>query len=444
VIDVDAQACIGCQACLQGCPYDALYINESKGTAEKCHFCVHRTERGLAPACAVVCPTEAIVPGDFHDPQSVVSKLRAEGHLTARKVEAGTGPNVLYREVAQSGLDPLQTNASGGYLWAAQREGDWLDAERFRAADPASATEARTTYDVDRSSPFAKAAGMDPLSYMRRYGAFEIPYAGQRRYEAPRNEHGSTEPTGFQTPSGKLEIHSATLADWGWGEHATPGYISSHVHWRELDAAAGEMVLLPTFRLPTLIHTRSANSKWLQEISHTNPLWMHPRDAERLGVSVGELVRVRTTIGYFVPRLWVTEGIHPGVVACSHHAGRWHLHREVGSERLASALVDIKREGSTFFVRQKQGVEPFESDDPDTSRIWWKEIGVNQNLTFPVQPDPVSGEDRFGDIRVDTEKSRRVYREWLALTRPAPGPDRLRRPRWLHRPTRPSDETYRL
>ena len=38
-------------------------------------------------------------------------------------------------------------------------------------------------------------------------------------------------------------------------------------------------MLLPTFRLPTLIHTRSGNAKWLYEISHTNPLWLHPEDA---------------------------------------------------------------------------------------------------------------------------------------------------------------------
>ena len=38
-----------------------------------------------------------------------------------------------------------------------------------------------------------------------------------------------------------------------------------------MDAARGEMVLLPTFRLPTLIHTRSGNAKYLNEISHRNP-----------------------------------------------------------------------------------------------------------------------------------------------------------------------------
>ncbi|GIT45864.1 MAG: hypothetical protein Ct9H300mP12_04490 [Acidimicrobiales bacterium] len=46
---------------------------------------------------------------------------------------------------------------------------------------------------------------------------------------------------------------------------------------------AGERILVPTFRIPTLIHTRSSNSQWLNEISHRHPLWLHPSDAEQLG-----------------------------------------------------------------------------------------------------------------------------------------------------------------
>ncbi|HKX46218.1 MAG TPA: 4Fe-4S dicluster domain-containing protein, partial [Planctomycetota bacterium] len=97
IVDVDPKACIGCKGCMQACPYDALYLNASKGTAEKCHFCAHRTERGLAPACVVVCPTEALVPGDFDDPTSRVSRMKATGELAARRTEVGTGPNVWYR-----------------------------------------------------------------------------------------------------------------------------------------------------------------------------------------------------------------------------------------------------------------------------------------------------------------------------------------------------------
>ena len=148
IVDVNPDRCIGCKSCMQGCPYDALYINPHSGTAEKCHFCAHRTEVGLAPACAVVCPTEAIIPGDFDDPDSVVSRMRREHDLVARKTEAGTGPNVFYREVTPAGIDPGQTNLSKGFIWSQNPTGERFDAEAFRAASEQA--QARTVYDVPR------------------------------------------------------------------------------------------------------------------------------------------------------------------------------------------------------------------------------------------------------------------------------------------------------
>lgn len=309
----------------------------------------------------------------------------------------------------------------------------------------------------------AKEAGVTPLELMRRNGAFAVPYAGQERYEKDDPDgvelDDGSKKAGFKTPSGKLEVYSKTLAEWGFADQAAPGYIRSHVHWRELDRENGERCLLPTFRLPTLIHTRSGNAKWLQEISHTNPLWVHPKDAEEIGLVNGELARVETRIGYFVPRVWITEGIHPGVVACSHHVGRWRLYETVGGEQQCTSLVEINRKGDHFLFRQKRGVGPFESSDPDTERIWWSEVGVNQNLTFPVQPDPVSGMhcwhqrvfvkpgqggDQFGDVMVDTSRSAMVYDEWMRKTKPAPGPDGTRRPLWMNRPMHPVAAAYRM
>ena len=41
-------------------------------------------------------------------------------------------------------------------------------------------------------------------------------------------------------------------------------------------------------------------------------------------------------------------------------------------------------------------------------------------------------------------KSLEVYREWLELARPAPGPGGLRRPLWLPRAFKPDASAYRL
>jgi len=53
------------------------------------------------------------------------------------------------------------------------------------------------------------------------------------------------------------------LPGWGWPENVLPGYIRSYVHPSNL--AAGQMMLLSTFRLPPQIYGRSANSKWLDD-----------------------------------------------------------------------------------------------------------------------------------------------------------------------------------
>jgi anaerobic selenocysteine-containing dehydrogenase len=323
--------------------------------------------------------------------------------------------------------------------------------------------------------------GLTALDYMRRYGAFlieeEVRELHEKTVEVP--DDAQTDPetglvrsggkvlgvavngktvAGFPTPSRKLEIFSSTLEEWGWAEAALPGYVRSHIDRRALDAGKGELVLLPTFRLPTLIHTRSGNAKYLNEISHKNPLWIHTSDARRLGFESGDLVRVSTEIGHFVNRAWVTEGIAPGVVACSHHLGRWRLHEGEGS-RWSSARVSLERRDGTLLLRQLEGVGPFASADPDSSRIWWSDGGVHQNLAFPVHPDPVSGmhcwhqkvvvtharpEDRYGDVFVDTARSMEVYREWRAKARPGPGPGGLRRPLWLDRPLRPAEEMFRV
>ena len=96
IVEFDKDACIGCKACMQACPYDAIYIDPDTHTAAKCHFCSHRIESGLEPACAVVCPTEAIIAGDLDDPLSKIAKTVAANRVTVRRPEQGTAPKVLY------------------------------------------------------------------------------------------------------------------------------------------------------------------------------------------------------------------------------------------------------------------------------------------------------------------------------------------------------------
>jgi anaerobic selenocysteine-containing dehydrogenase len=391
-------------------------------------------------------------------------------------------------------IDPDGALGIRQFFESKQRPGEKLGVDEYYA------------YIFENSVPglpeAARAEGLTPLEYMRCYGAFEVSRRVGKVHEqvvaaeeladvkvdrfgraytmAPKPPSPNIVPQplpepdaegrrpvgvsidgrivrGFPTPSGRLEFWSRTLVEWGWPEFALPTYIRSHVHPENLEP--GEMPLISTFRLPVQIHTRSGNAKWLDEIAHTNPLWIHTSDAARLGVRTGDLVRVETAIGHFVVKAWVTEGIRPGVVACSHHMGRWKLGDH--GQRQFMATVALHHDTDQWGLRRTRDVAPFASADPDTRRIWWTDVGVHQNLTFPVQPDPVSGMhcwhqavrvrraesgDRYGDIRVDVAKAHTVYRRWLERTRPADrhSPDGTRRPYWLMRPLRPTREAYRL
>ena len=348
--------------------------------------------------------------------------------------------------------------------------------------------------------------GFHRFEYMRRYGAFEVASKVGKVYEQrvadeeledmrtstretastrgrrlPRvpQAHGGTqiEPdedgrrrVGVRVDGEILQrVGRRRQASWSSGRTPWPNgdgrnwrrptYIKSHVHPSRLEP--GQMPLISTFRVPVQIHTRSANAKWLDEIAHTNPLWIHPKDAGRLGIGgTGSLVRVTTDLGYFVVKAWITEGIRPGVVACSHHMGRWKPEGQPG-QRLGMMTVALAHSGSEWSLAPKQSGGPFRSNDPDTMRVWWTDVGVHQNLTHAVHPDPVSGQhcwhqavrvtpaepgDRRGDVSVDTEGSRAQFERWLELVRPADGnsPGGLRRPWWMLRPVRPVREAYRF
>ncbi|MCB0762462.1 MAG: molybdopterin-dependent oxidoreductase [Flavobacteriales bacterium] len=323
--------------------------------------------------------------------------------------------------------------------------------------------------------------GLSALDYMKRYGAYEVEKFSYNKYlkevSATDMEGAEVDPStkiikkngkalgievngknvvGFPTPSRKQEFFSQTMIDWKWPEYATPVYIKSHIHEEEMDRSKGDYPLVPTFRLPVLIHSRSANAKWLTEIANRNPVWMHTSDAAKFNIVDGDLVRINTEIGYFVDKVWVTEGMKPGVVACSHHLGRWRRKQDQGN-RWGTNTVAINKEGTTWKMKTIEGIRPFKSTDNDSSRLFWSDGGVHQNITFPVHPDPISGmhcwhqkvrierarpEDQYGDVAVDTEKSMEVYRKWLTYTRPAPGPDNLRRPLWFNRALRPDESMF--
>src|SRR5262245_43082166 len=156
IVDFDGARCIGCKSCMQACPYDALYIDPDTRTAAKCHYCAHRVEVGLEPACVIVCPVQAIVPGDLDDPGSEIARLVAAQQVQVRKPEQGTQPKLFYLGAEEAALTPAMQTHGAGYVFA-QRSAIPTPGQRNRPLTGASLPVdepvdllrlARTAYDV--------------------------------------------------------------------------------------------------------------------------------------------------------------------------------------------------------------------------------------------------------------------------------------------------------
>jgi Fe-S-cluster-containing dehydrogenase component/formate-dependent nitrite reductase membrane component NrfD len=149
IVDFDPERCIGCKACLNACPYDALYIDPHSHTAAKCNFCAHRVDAGLQPACEVVCPTRAIVSGDLDDPDSEVSRLIDTVPAHVRAPEQGTGPNVHYLGVQEAAIDPIRVSGGDAFLFS-----EVPGTQREKLAPLAAEARATVMHDVGHPPPW--------------------------------------------------------------------------------------------------------------------------------------------------------------------------------------------------------------------------------------------------------------------------------------------------
>jgi len=157
IVDFDPSRCIGCKSCMQACPYDALYIDPETHTAAKCHFCAHRVEKGLEPACVIVCPERAILAGDLDDPASEVSRVIAREQVLVRKPEQGTKPKLFYVGADEAAITPQLQQPTAAYLWG-QRSDEALSLTSMLKQGPAWAPPRSAERDAASGGPQARQA----------------------------------------------------------------------------------------------------------------------------------------------------------------------------------------------------------------------------------------------------------------------------------------------
>lgn len=154
IVDFNSDRCIGCKACMQACPYDSIYIDPYDGTAAKCHFCAHRTEIGLEPACVVVCPEHAIIAGDLTDPSSEAAQLVARETVRVRKPEQGTRPKLYYIDADESAIVPTAARHEPFYMFSQRNNSLHGDGAIYPPDSPLLQSNALAAYDVSHARPW--------------------------------------------------------------------------------------------------------------------------------------------------------------------------------------------------------------------------------------------------------------------------------------------------
>ena len=97
IVIIDPVEAQGTKEIVESCPYNAIFWNEEKGLAQKCTMCAHLLDQGReVPRCVEVCPTEALLFGDFDDPESEVARRAAKGNAEVLHPEYGLTGGVWF------------------------------------------------------------------------------------------------------------------------------------------------------------------------------------------------------------------------------------------------------------------------------------------------------------------------------------------------------------
>ena len=130
------------EAAQKACPYTAIYYDDGKlwtegtpapqpyeaapsseysqswhrtggeppsGSGRKCHFCLHRLDAGMIPACVSTCDGGVTYFGDETDPHSLVSEILRKHRGIQFKADQETEPRVYYLADDTEATDNLKT-----------------------------------------------------------------------------------------------------------------------------------------------------------------------------------------------------------------------------------------------------------------------------------------------------------------------------------------------
>lgn len=155
-------------------------------------------------------------------------------------------------------------------------------------------------------------------------------------------EYRKYEKSGFGTPTGKFEIYSTVMKDWGYDplpSHVEPaeGPVSTPERYRDYP-----LLLITGAKQAQYYHSQGRQIPSLRKLAPEPLLEMHADTAAALGIRAGEFAWVETVRGRLRLKVHTHERMHPKIVAIPHG---WWLPEQPGPghgvmEVCANVLTD--------------------------------------------------------------------------------------------------------
>jgi len=161
----------------------------------------------------------------------------------------------------------------------------------------------------------------DDLNYILEPSGFTWAQFRQMDYLKAEMEYRKYEKKGFSTPTGKVELYSTIMEQWGYDP------LPRYREIPESPVSKPEMVkeypyiLITGARPPVFYHSEHRMIPWLREIHPDPVVEIHPQVAEKHGIKDNDRVFIESPRGRVKQRAKLTTGIDPRVVAAQH--GWW-------------------------------------------------------------------------------------------------------------------------
>ena len=125
-------------------------------------------------------------------------------------------------------------------------------------------------------------------------------------YVTPPSEQEVSDEITFNTPSGKIEVYSETLAQAGFSPWPT---------WEEPLYPKPEEFYLLTGKVAQHTQFGTQNNQLLHKYEDAPRIWLHSSAAQKRGIRTDDMVVVTSPVGKVMVRALVTEAIRPDCVS---------------------------------------------------------------------------------------------------------------------------------